>query len=276
MRSFVLGGLLAAMLALAPRSTRAQEAGATHATPPEALELFRTARDHYREGRYPQAAADLERALILDPTSPTLRYNLGRVYELLGELPEARREYARYLELLPADDVEERERTEATIQRLDGAIASGIAAPPPVPARVQEPLRELTGPVLVRERGVADLAFWVTGGAGLAALLVAAITGGVALDRASARDNLVLTAPGQLEAYHAQRDGLDADARALGITTDVLLGVGGAALIATLLLFVLREHEVEREIVHDEQASAIAPLFATSGRAALIGIRGAL
>jgi len=276
MRSLVLGaGFLATMLSLAPSSVRAQETARSHATPPEALELFRTAREHYREGRYPQAADDLERALILDPASPTLRYNLARVYELLGRLPEARREYAHYLELLPPDDAEERERTEATILRLDGAIASGIADPPE-PERVQEPLRELTGPVLVRERGVADLAFWATGGAGVTALLVAAITGGLALDRADARDGLVLTEPGQLDTYRAQRDGLDAEAQALGITTDVLLGAGGAAVIASILLFVLREQEVEREIVHDEQALSIAPFFAATRDATMVGIRGTL
>lgn len=272
MRSLLLGAaLLAAMLV--PRSAAAQDGADSHATPPEALELFRTAREHYREGRYGAAATDLERALILDPASTTLRYNLARVYELLGQLREARAEYQRYLELLPQEAAEERERTEATITRLDGAIASGVADPEPEAA--PEPLRELTGFVLVRERGVADLAFWITGGAGVAALLVAAITGGLALDRAAARDNLILSEPGQLDAYHAQRDGLDADAQALGLTTDILIGTGAAALIASLLLFVLREAEVEREIVQ-EQARSIVPFFVASEHATMVGIRGTL
>lgn len=275
MRSLVFGaGLLAATVVLTP-SAKAQEpaAPAASATPPEAVELFRSARAHYREGRYPDAAADLERALILDPSSTTLHYNLGRVYELLGELEQARRAYTDYLELLPADNAEERERTEATIQRLDGAIASGISQPEPVGA--QEPLRELTGTVLVRERGVADLAFWITGGAGIAMLVAAAVTGGVALERASARDALVLTAPGQLDAYRSEREGMDAAARGLGVTTDVLLSVGGAAIIASVLLFVLREHEVEREIQREGDV-AVAPFVTTAEGAALIGIRGTL
>jgi len=272
MRSLLLGAaLLAAMLV--PRSTSAQDDAGSHATPPEALELFRTAREHYREGRYTDAATDLERALILDPGSITLRYNLARVYELLGELEEARAEYQRYLELLPPDDAAERGRTAATLSRLDGAIASGVAHAEPEEA--PEPLRELTGFVLVRERGVADLAFWITGGAGVAALVVAAITGGLALDRAAARDGLVLSEPGQLDAYYAQRDGLDADAQALGLTTDVLIGVGAGALIASLLLFVLREVEVEREIVQ-EQARSIVPFFGASEHATMVGIRGTL
>src|SRR5690606_33095147 len=212
MRPLLLGAALIAAM-LVPRSSSAQDTADSHATPPEALELFRTAREHYRVGRYSDAATDLERALILDPGSATLRYNLARVYELLGQLEQAHTAYRRYLELLPPDAAAERERTTATLARLEGAIASGVADPEP--EQEPEPLREMTGFVLVRERGVADPAFWITGGAGVAALVVAAITGGLALDRAAARDGLVLSEPGQLDAYHAQRDGLDADAQAL-------------------------------------------------------------
>ncbi len=263
-----LAGVLA-VLAL-PLPAACQE----HATPPEAVELFTSAREHYREGRYAEAAADLERALILDPTSATLRYNLGRVYELLGQLEDARAQYSRYLELLPEDQGEERERTRATIARLEGAIASGAAHPPAAPEVEQEPLRELEGPVIVRERGVADEAFFITGGAGLAALVVSAITGAIALDRASARDALVLSEPGQLQAYFDQWDSLDGEAYRLGIATDVLIGLGAAALVAAVVLFFAREREVEREIVR-EQAS-IEPLVTATSSAAMIGIRGTL
>lgn len=269
---WVEAGCLAALLLALPCRGACQE---EHVSPPEAVELFQSAREHYREGRYPDAAADLERALILDPTSATLRYNLGRVYELLGQLENAREQYARYLDLLPADQADERERTAATIARLDGAIASGVAHPTPEPQAAQEPLRELTGSVLVRERGVADEAFFITGGAGLAALVVAAITGGLALDRAAARDGLVLSEPGQIDAYHAEYASLDSEARALGLTTDILIGAGAAALVASLLLFVLREREVEREIRRDE-ARAWEPFLLAAPNATMIGIRGVL
>ncbi|HEY8429518.1 MAG TPA: tetratricopeptide repeat protein [Sandaracinaceae bacterium] len=247
-----------------------------HATPPEAVQFFESAREHYRRGRYPEAAVDLERAVMLDPTSPTLRYNLGRVYELLGQLPEARAQYARYLELLPPEQEEERERTRATLRRLDGAIASGAVAPPAEPEAEQEPLRELEGPVVVRERGVADEVFWITLGSGVAALVASAVTGGLALDRAAARDGLVLTDPGQLDAFHATYDALDAEAQALGVTTDVLLGVGGAALVASVLLFVLREREVEREIVRPARRASIEPFVLAGPGATMLGVRGAL
>jgi hypothetical protein len=126
--------------------------------------------------------------------------------------------------------------------------------------------------VIVRERGVADLPFWITIGGGAAALLAAVITGPIALDRASSRDGLVLSDPAMLEAYQAQYAALDSDARALGITTDVLIAVGAAALVAGLLLFVLREQVYEREM--DE--TALLPVMEIGEHSASIGVRGTL
>jgi tetratricopeptide (TPR) repeat protein len=255
--------------ALSTGTARAQEPG-THVSPPEAMEFFRTARERYREGRYPEAAADLERALALDPASPTLAYNLGRVYELMGELPRALGHYRRYLELLPADQADERERTEGTIQRLEGAIASGSVEEEPAPQA--EPLRELRGSVVIRERGVADEAFWITLGGGAAVVVGAIVTGALALERAGARDGLVLRDPSQYEAHRAAYASADADAGTLGLVTDVLIGVGGAALVASVLLFVLRENVTERPA---EPALAWLPFVAAGHDGVLVGVGGA-
>jgi tetratricopeptide (TPR) repeat protein len=261
--------LMACLLFLASARAAAQE----HATPPEALQYFANAREHYRLGRYPQAAADLERAIMLDPSSATLHYNLARVYELMSQLPQALEHYRVYVGLLPASEGEERERTQAAIQRLQGAIQSG-GTPPISHAQNGEAFRELEGPVLVRERGVADLAFWLTIGGGGAALIAAAITGGFALERASARDALVLTDPMGAAEYRSQYDSMNAQANALGISTDVLFGVGGAAIVAGILLFALREQDVEREIVDGQ--IALVPFFGATPQGAIAGLRGAL
>ena len=61
-------------------SALAQETG--HEPPADAMVLFESAREHYRAGRYEEAAEELERALVLDPSAPTLLFNLGRVYGL--------------------------------------------------------------------------------------------------------------------------------------------------------------------------------------------------
>ncbi len=262
---------LIAFGALWTGSARAQEPGA-HVSPPEAMEFFRSAREHYRQGRYPEAAADLERALTLDPVSPTLHYNLGRVYELMAELPRALDHYRRYLELLPADQTEERGRTESTIQRLEGAIASG-SVQIGEPEAQSEPLRELRSTVVIRARGVADEAFWITMGGGAVVVVGAVITGILALDRASARDGLVLTQPGQYDAHRATWASLDSEAATFGVLTDVLVGVGAAALVSGILLFVLRENVTERPA---EAEIALLPIVAVTPDGALAGVGGRL
>ena len=54
-----------------------------------AVEHYERGRDHYQAGRYPEAAEELELAHQLDPESPTLAYNLARVYELMNDFERA-------------------------------------------------------------------------------------------------------------------------------------------------------------------------------------------
>ncbi len=259
------------MLLLALAAPPAPASAQADRTPAEAVELFRSAREHYREGRYREASVDLERALVLDPGSATLRYNLARVYELLGELEQSLVHYRQYLSTLGPSEAEERARTEATIARLAGAIASGERQSQA--AAESQPFRELSGRIVVRERGVADLPFWITLGGGAAVLAAAAITGPLALDSASQRDGLVLRDPAEADALTAEYDSLDSRAQNLGLATDVLLSIGAAALITSLLLFVLRETEIERDITEEDSAS-LAPFFVQTNDASIAGLRG--
>ena len=234
-------GCVWALALLLPALAHAQQDESQRSTPPEAVELFRQARESYQQGRYTEAAENLERALVLDPASPTLVYNLARVYELLADVDRALVQYRRYLQLLPAGQSEERERAEATIRRLEGARESGVGVEP---EQAPEPLRELRGTVQVRERGVADVPFWVTLIGGGAVLAGAAITGGLALDWRAAGDTFVLGLNGSIE----ERDSRYATASALGLVTDIGFGVGGAAVVAAVLLFLLRENVREQPI----------------------------
>lgn len=210
-------------------------------TPPEAVEFYRLAREHYEAGQYRQAAEQLERALVLDPDSPTLVYNVARVYELLGELDRALEMYERYQRLLPEQQAREQERAASTIRRLRGARRSGGLARVREEREV-EPLRQLPGLVLVRENGVADAAFWVTLASGVASLAAAAVLGILALDAQSAADHFVLGRDGMAA---RRQDFLDR-AETYGIVTDAMWGVGAAAVVTAGLLYFLREHTVER------------------------------
>jgi len=232
--------VLTSIAAIAPAGGAAAQSAET---PPEAVDLYRLAREHYEAGQYREAAAELERALVLDPDSPTLVYNLARVYELLGDLDQALEMYERYQRLLPQQQAREQERAEATIRRLQGAQrAGGPEDEPPEQPQEVEPLRQLPGLVLVRENGVADAAFWVTLAGGVVSMAAGAIFGALALGARDSAESFVLGPDGRLQ----QRDQLYDRAQTYGIVADVTLAAGGVAVVAAGLLFFLREHTVER------------------------------
>ncbi|MEZ4340690.1 MAG: tetratricopeptide repeat protein [Sandaracinaceae bacterium] len=221
----------------------AQTASAQEDTPPEAVEFYSQAREHYASGRYQEASEALERALVLDPDSPTLVYNLARVYELLGNLDRALQMYERYQRLLPQQQAQEQERAEATIRRLQGARASVVPdEPPAAPPHEVEALRQLPGLVLVRENGVADDAFWAVLVAGAVSLAAGAVFGSLALVFRGNADDFVLGQDGGV----LDRRGLYSDATLFAGLADATLGLGGAGVIAAGLLYFLRDHTVER------------------------------
>jgi len=247
-------------------------------TPPEAIEFYREAREHYASGRYEEASEALERALVLDPDSPTLVYNLARVYELLGQLERSLRYYERYRELLPQQQAQEQERAEATIRRLQGARATGVGErdEDEAPPREVAPLRQLPGVVLVRENGVADEAFWIALGGGAVSLAAGAVFGSLALVSRADADDFVLGRNGGRQ----DRDRLYDNATTFGVVSDVTLGLGGAAVIAAILLYFLREHTVERAPVRagepgDAEAATVEPVAELTPTGATLGLRGA-
>lgn len=207
-----------------------------HEPPSEAVTLFESAREHYRNGRYPEAAEELERALMLDPSTPTLLYNLGRVYELMGEYDRAISAYERLLVVTPDASPDERAQTETTLARLRGA--RDHATPPPT---VEEVGTMEEGPTFVRERGVADEAFWGVAISGAVLALGAGALGITALVMRGQVDGWVLGRDGTLE----DRDAWLGTAQGLGLGADITGGVSVAAFVAAIGLFVFRERTYE-------------------------------
>lgn len=221
-----------------PALVRAQPAG-THEPPPEAVEFYTRGRRLYQEGRYREAAVELERALMLDPTSPNLLFNVARVYELLGELDKSIGFYRGYLQLLGPDEGEERSRVEGTIRRLDGARGEvGAQTVPPAP---NEELRD-PQPVHVQERGVADTLFWATASTGAALVVAGAITGLLAIATESKLETFVLGPSGTVD----DRGSLVDKANLLALLSDICFVAGGVTALVSVLLFTLRERTVDR------------------------------
>jgi len=230
-----LGALLALCVTFGVASQVVAQA--RHEPPPEALEYFRSGREHYQHGRYREAATDLERALALDPASPTLLYNIARVHELLGEAEEAAGYYRSYLRVLPEGSEDERAEVQATITRLEGAAAHGEISRPPPDDGTREDLR----PAYVQVRGVVDLPFWITLGSGGGLLLGGVALGIAALGSHSDATSLVLRTPEDAN----RRQSLLDTSRRRALASDLLMGIGLGALIASGLLYLLRQRTLE-------------------------------
>jgi len=229
------------------------------AQPAEALDHFQAAQDHYAAGRYREALADLQAALAVDPNSPTLNFNAGRVSELLGQVPQALNFYRRAERLLPDAENEERERLQGAIRRLEGAQTE---VQPLVPEQAPPTLREYQN-----EHGVVDEVFYaavVTSGV----CLVAAILVGVqALGAKDAASNTVLERDGDWE----RRLDLEEETQSLSLASDILFGATAAAGLAAVLLYALREKHVYREMPQEQEEE---PWIYTSRTGFVGGVRG--
>jgi tetratricopeptide (TPR) repeat protein len=203
-------------------------------TPPQgAIEHYERGRREYLAGRYREALQELRQALALDPNSPNLVYNVARVNEDLAELDEAIKYYRRYRALLPSGAEEERDKTEKTIRRLQGAkdeqmqhrLVEERNAP-----RVQPVAPAAPSP------GRADAAFWIVASTGLALAAGSGVTGVFALRREKAVGDFVLGSDGTLD----DRTKIRKQADQLALASDVMSVAAGVAIVSAIVLFFSR------------------------------------
>jgi tetratricopeptide (TPR) repeat protein len=230
------------------------ESQAQSSAPEAAIEHYQLGRKLYLDGRYRDALVELKAALEYDPSSADLIYNVARVYENLGEMDEAIAHYQRYLERLPAEAQDERDRTDKTIRRLQGAkleLAQHEAERNSAAQRSQP------------HAGRADAAFWVTGGAAVALFAAGGVSGVLALKRSDEVGKFVVGKDGSFE----QRQQLAKQADNLALAADLLIAGGAAALTGAALLYFLRDSE-------PEQAPGTPELSVSfSGNGAQLGVR---
>lgn len=205
--------------------------------PPEALEHYERGRSEYLAGRYREALQELKAALALDPNSPNLVYNVARVNEDLADLDEAIKYYRRYHSLLPASAQEEREKTEKTIRRLQGArdeqMQQRLAQQRDAPKQQAAPPQP--------GAGRADVAFWLVATTGLALAAGSGVTGFYALRREKEVGDFVLGKDGSFE----RRDKLRKEADKLALASDVMSIAAGVAIVSAIVLFFSRTSEPE-------------------------------
>lgn len=242
----------------APRDTlRAQPAPREDAmrapTPPaEALEHYERGRREYLAGRYRDALHELQVALALDPNSPNLVYNVARVNEDLANLDEAIKYYRRYHALLPAAAYEERDKTEKTIRRLQGAKDEQTQQRI---ARERNAARKRPTPP-APSAGRADVAFWLVAGSGLALAAGSGVTGVYALRREKEVGEFVLGKDGSFE----RREKIRQQADELALASDVMSIAAGVAIVSAIVLFFSRTSDpdpIEARVSVSPQAGGI-------------------
>jgi tetratricopeptide (TPR) repeat protein len=207
-------------------------------TPPAgAVAHYEKGRKEYLAGRYREALQELKTALALDPNSPNLVYNVARVNEDLADLDEAIKYYRRYHGLLLPDALEERDKTEKTIRRLQGA-RDELAQQRIVRQRDAAQHRKDTPPNSPGG-GRADTAFWLIAGTGLALAAGGGVTGVLALRREKQVGDFVLGKDGTFE----KRDKLRKEADTLAMASDVLSVAAGVMIVSAVVLFFSRSTE---------------------------------
>ncbi|MGF1469210.1 MAG: hypothetical protein ACFCGT_24050, partial [Sandaracinaceae bacterium] len=134
-RAGTAGALLAALAAIAVSAVAPPAVGqepAAPATLERARALFVEGTEHYAEGSLNEALEAFLSAWRLVP-SPALAYNVGRLYERMGEARQGILFYRRYLERA-APDAAERAEVEARIAELEAMEQrqrEGVIALPP-------------------------------------------------------------------------------------------------------------------------------------------------
>jgi len=128
----VLGGLLLILLAACNADPKA--AGRRYVA---------NGNKYFARGRYKEASILYRRALAKDLRSPDAWYRLGVVNARLGELPEARKDFSRAMELDPGN-------TDAVVQLGDLDLAFYLLDPPGGRAYLAD-LKEITGRILKKD-----------------------------------------------------------------------------------------------------------------------------
>lgn len=247
-RRMVFWASLVAALSVLPHLGVAQgRDGAPAEEGAAAQSYFRVGQTLYDEGRFVDAGAEFDRAYDL-AKRPLLLYNAYLAYRDAGMLDEAADRLRRYIET--GDDAGNRAVLQSRLASLEAQIAERDAAR--AAAEEQERLlheeaenderaaqEETAREQLEAERERADRAQGLAigvGGVGGAALIAGAIFGGVALGQAnSARE----ACPDGLCPFGFDLAQAQADVFGLALASDILVGLGAAAMVTGLVIWLV-------------------------------------
>lgn len=222
------------------------DAGSTAApepSSPAAVQLakkhFKKALERYRKGAYREAIHQLNQAIALDPNGKDLIYNRGLVYEKLGQIDDAIREFHHYLRM--EHDPQERERARAILRRLKGARHEVEKKPSASGEEGSEKAEEGASPQqqpgshTAPQHGRLDGWVYVAGGVAVAAVVVGSIFG----IRALATEPGVDQSTGGSRSYSRMQDD-QSRAHSYAVVADVSFVVGILSGAAAGALYYMR------------------------------------
>lgn len=201
---------------------------------------FQKALERYRKGAYREAIAELNQAIALDPHGKDLYYNRGLVYEKLGQIDDAIREFEHYLRMVK--DPEQQKRARAIIRRLKGARREVETPAAEAPRRKSGTTSSTTtsaqpAAASTHPAGHGRLDRWVyfTGGVAAAAVVLGSIFG----IRALATEPGVDASTGGGRSYSRMQDD-QSRAHSYAVVADVSFVVGIVSGAAAGALYFMR------------------------------------
>ncbi len=228
---------------------------------------FQKARELYQSGSYREAVSELEVALVLDPTAKDLVYNLGVLSEKLNRINDSIKYFNRYLEM--DVDASERAKGEAFIKRLEGAKKEVPTPPPDDPddERIKSHKRVIDKSTIApppANHGTLNGVLIVGTVLGVAGIAVGSIMGAKALSDKPASGSVTSPSlPYNLLASQAQ------SAHTEAIVSDVAFGVGVAAALTTIFLYVATRPRAP--IYLSESTPKLAPLVGANTGGVVLG-----
>lgn len=198
----------------------------------------------YNVGDYAAAITEFEAARRIKPL-PALDYNIARCHDRMEHAREAIKAYERYLAAEPnaSDEAEIRARIIVLRKRLAESAPAAPIEPAPL---LKAPPGAASGRSLSQDRDSSPvsgrsaprrLGTWVAGGAGAALLAGSLAAGLIAHSRHESLKSNCAPDGACDAAKVSEAQGWIDSGKSAGIASDVLLGVGAAAVVAGVALY---------------------------------------
>ncbi len=241
--------------------------------PDDDAEVHRLAAiEAYQAGDLETALREFQAAKAVDP-DPAYTFNIGRVYEEMGELALALEHYEEFV-LAPRVSLEEREAAQARADRIRKILpARDAPGPDPEPEPTVDETTEDDPAEAVPTSDKPHRALIVSGASLLAAGAVVAIGGGVGFGIAGRRiaDDVEAVANGNPDGLTlTEVEDLDARGRTANLWQIVTASAGGVLAITGAALLGVGLH---RRSAHGDQVR-VTPTGAVWSAGAAVGLRG--